>query len=214
MAIMSAILAYSVAVALLTITPGLDTALVLRTAAIDGGKNAMLAGGGIAFGSLTWGIVTALGLGALLAVSKTAYFVLQVAGAAYLFYLAIGMLKDAIFPNIAAADLDVVFRNGGRTRRWFLRGLTTNLLNPKVGVFYVSFLPQFVPSGVNVVLFVMLLAAIHALMGIAWFALLTAATRPLSRALKKPIVIRALDGLTGGILIAFGLHLAFGRRIA
>ena len=110
----------------------------------------MLAGGGIAFGSLTWGIATALGLGALLAVSKTAYFVLQVAGAAYLFYLAIGMLKNAIFPNMAAADLDAVSRNGGRTQRWFLRGLTTNLLNPKVGVFYVSFLPQFVPSGVNV----------------------------------------------------------------
>jgi threonine/homoserine/homoserine lactone efflux protein len=209
----TALLAFSIAAALLTITPGLDTALVLRTSAVEGARQAFLAGAGIAAGSLLWGIITALGLGALLAVSETAYFLLKIAGAAYLFYLGARMLADAFVRAKPAPPIGLetsVDRSGGN---WFLRGLATNLLNPKVGVFYVSFLPQFIPAGANVAVFSVLMAAIHALMGIAWFAILIRATQPLSRVLRKPSFTRALDGVTGAILIAFGLRLAFDRRI-
>lgn len=210
----SAIIAFCLAVGLLTIIPGLDTALVLRTAAINGRKSAMLAASGIALGSLGWGVIVALGLGALLTVSQVAYLVLQYAGAAYLCFLGGKMLKDAVFPKAAssgAADISVPDIEGSR---WLARGFLTNILNPKVGVFYVSLLPQFIPTGANVAMFSVLLASIHAAMGIAWFALLTTATAPLTRFLNKPATTRTLDGMTGTVLVAFGLRLALERRPA
>jgi threonine/homoserine/homoserine lactone efflux protein len=97
---------------------------------------------------------------------------------------------------------------------WFVRGFISNLLNPKVGVFYVSFLPQFVPAGVNTVLFSMLLALIHAAMGVAWFALLILATRGMAHVLNRPIVKRAMDGITGAVMMAFGAVLLVERRTA
>ena len=97
-------------------------------------------------------------------------------------------------------------------RRWFVRGYLTNVLNPKVGVFYVTFLPQFVPSGVSVPAFVMLLAAIHAGQGLLWFSALNAATRPLASWLGRPRVTLALNRVTGAVLVGFGLELALGRR--
>jgi threonine/homoserine/homoserine lactone efflux protein len=92
------------------------------------------------------------------------------------------------------------------------RGFLTNLLNPKVGVFYVSFLPQFLPDGVPAGPFIFLLAALHALMGLAWFALLIAATRPIAGALQRAAVVRWLDRVTGGVFLGFGLRLALERR--
>ena len=94
----------------------------------------------------------------------------------------------------------------------FARGALTNLLNPKVGIFYVSFLPQFVPSGVPVGRFILLLGAIHAVLGSIWFACLIMATQPVARLLRRPAVIISLDRLTGGLFIAFGLGLALRSR--
>lgn len=210
----SALLAFSLAAALLTLTPGLDTALVLRTAAVEGGRRAMQAGGGIVVGVLAWGVIAAFGLGAVLAVSRTAYAVLQMAGAAYLLWLGLNLLWAArrarpALPQDAGRDSPP-----GGGRRWFLRGLLTNLLNPKVGVFYVSLLPQFIPADVPVVGFSVLLAGIHAAMGLAWFAALVLATRPLARWLRQPAVTRSLDALTGLALMLFGLRLALSRPAA
>lgn len=212
-----ALLAFSLAAGLLTLTPGLDTALVLRTAAVEGPRPAMMAGSGISLGTLVWGLLAALGLGAVLAVSELGYEIVKFAGAAYLVWLGIGMLRAALRPRAAGHSSDAPAHPTGRAapdagHRWFVRGLTTNLLNPKVGAFYVSFLPQFVPSGVDVVGFSVLLAAIHAAMGIAWFAALTLATRPLARLLRRPAVTRSLDAATGTVLVGFGLALALDRR--
>lgn len=214
---LSAVLAFSLAAALLTLTPGLDTALVLRTAAVEGPGQAMLAGAGVSTGVLAWGLMAALGLGAVLAVSETAYLLLRIAGAVYLLWLGFGMLRAALSPErarhlAAMASAKGAGGTGGGGRGWYWRGLLTNLLNPKVGVFYVSFLPQFAAEGVPVVAFSVGLAAIHATMGIAWFALLTLATRPITGLLKRPAVTRSLDGLTGAVLIGFGLRLALERR--
>jgi threonine/homoserine/homoserine lactone efflux protein len=87
-------------------------------------------------------------------------------------------------------------------------GLLTNLLNPKVGVFYVSFLPQFVPEGANVAGHTFWLAGIHVALSLAWFALLIAATVPVREWLRQPAAVRTLDRLTGAIFVAFGIRLA------
>lgn len=210
----SAIIAFSVAAALVTITPGLDTALVLRTATVEGPKQAFAAGGGVVTGVLVWGLLASLGLGALLAVSEVGYRILQYVGAAYLLWLGGRMILSAIRPKTQPDQEDAPIRgpSAGSASGWFWRGVLTNLLNPKVGVFYVSFLPQFIPADMPVVAFSMGLAAIHAAMGLAWFALIVAATRPFSELLRRPAFTRSVDGLTGAVLIGFGLRLALERR--
>ncbi|HEX8573943.1 MAG TPA: LysE family translocator [Allosphingosinicella sp.] len=200
------LVAFALAAALLTITPGLDTALVLRTAAAEGPRRALAAAFGICLGCLAWGGLVAVGLGVLLEASEFAYAVLKWAGAGYLLYLGVRMI--AAPRDSAAAGGDEADRGSG----WFLRGLLTNLLNPKVGAFYVSFLPQFIPAGSSVPATTLLLAAIHSALGLLWFLLLIGATRPLARALRSGRVVRILDRLTGGVLIFFGLKLAFSRN--
>ena len=203
-----ALLAFSAAAGLLTITPGLDTALVLRTAAVDGGRRALLAGVGVCLGCLVWGLAVAVGLGGLLAVSRLAYDGLRVAGALYLIYLGIRLFTRSA-PSL---ELSGMAADPTRAPSWFARGLLTNLLNPKVGVFYVTFLPQFIPAGASVTSFSMLLAGIHALEGIAWFALLVTATRPLARWLRRPGVAKGLDRATGIVFVGFGAGLLLDRR--
>ena len=133
------LIAFTLAAALLTITPGLDTALVLRTAAAEGPRRALSAGLGICLGCLAWGLLVAVGLGMLLEASELAYLALKWAGAGYLLYLGFRMIVGAGDAAVAG-DGEEAAGSG-----WFVRGMLTNLLNPKVGAFYVSFLPQFVP---------------------------------------------------------------------
>ncbi len=211
MSIEQALLSFTLAAGLLTITPGLDTALVLRTSAVEGGKQAMLAAIGICFGCLLWGVAASFGLSALLAVSGFAYKVLRIVGAIYLSYLGIKLLIRAFAStssNSGAEPEEYASRDGSL---WFKRGLLTNLLNPKVGVFYLSFLPQFIPTGVPVWSFSILLALIHATEGLLWFLLLTNATELISSWLRQRRVVMALDSAMGAIFIAFGLKLAFDK---
>jgi threonine/homoserine/homoserine lactone efflux protein len=212
------LLAFAIAAGLLTITPGLDTALVLRTAAVEGPRKGLLAGAGVCVGCLAWGLAASVGLGALLAVSHLAYGVLRIAGACYLMYLGGRMFFRRSHSVPETEDSELLATEGvtlvayNRQMRWFARGLFTNLLNPKVGVFYITFLPQFVPRGVNIISFSMLLAVIHAIEGMLWFLALTHATRLFSGWLRRPQVARTLDRVTGTILFGFGLELVLDHR--
>jgi threonine/homoserine/homoserine lactone efflux protein len=157
-----------------------------------------------------WGLAASVGLGALLAASQLAYTVLRVVGACYLIFLGLKLWLRKCRPEDETGD--VIAKVNARPPWWFVRGLLTNLLNPKVGIFYVTFLPQFIPSGVSLTSFSVLLACIHATEGILWFSVLTLATRPLARWLKRPRVVQTLDRATGTVLIGFGLALVFDRR--
>jgi threonine/homoserine/homoserine lactone efflux protein len=204
--ISAALLAFTAAAALLTVTPGLDTALVLRTAASDGPRRALGAGLGIVTGCFVWAAIVAAGLSALLVASHLAYNLLRWIGAAYLLYVGLHLLRH---PRERIADVPTASSSG---RSAFFRGALTNLLNPKVGVFYVSFLPQFIPADVAVAPFTLLLGAIHALLGFFWFAALIAGTRSVSQWLRRPAVVRWLDRATGGVFIVFGARLALESR--
>lgn len=202
------LIAFTLAAALMTVTPGLDTALVLRTATVEGARRALAASLGIVLGCLAWGAIVAGGLGALLAASELAYTILKYAGAAYLVWLGLKLILSKRNDFGAAGTPEG--RDAGAWL-WFRRGLLTNLLNPKVGVFYVSFLPQFVPPGSEVAATTLLLAAVHALLGLAWFAALILATRPVAAALRKPRTIRWLDRATGTVFLLFAARLALSR---
>jgi threonine/homoserine/homoserine lactone efflux protein len=213
MTVDQALLSFTLAAGLLTITPGLDTTLVLRTAVVEGRKQALLAGIGICCGCLLWGAAASFGLSALLAVSGFAYNVIRIVGAIYLGYLGIRLLVRAFASTASSNPIEPVLEEDkpGAGSVWLKRGLLTNLLNPKVGVFYLSFIPQFIPTGVPVWSFSILLALIHATEGILWFLLLTNATELLSSWLRQRRVVMALDSATGAILIGFGLKLAFEK---
>ena len=143
---LSLLLAFIAAASILTATPGVDTAIVLRTSITDGKFSAVMAALGVALGCLIWGAAVSLGLGVLLHASALAYDVTKFAGAAYLVWMG---LKLVLNPRgeFESQDGAVSSRNGWEA---FRRGLLANLLNPKVGVFYVTFLPQFVPGGASV----------------------------------------------------------------
>jgi threonine/homoserine/homoserine lactone efflux protein len=204
--IYASLLAYIAAASLLTIAPGLDTALVLRSAATGGPRQAALAALGIVLGCFGWATLVALGLGALLGASEVAYTALRWVGAAYLVWVGYRMLR---YPRRSFVPEE---GGAGNRKKAIATGFLSNLLNPKVGVFYVSFLPQFVPPGVAVAPYILLLGAIHMLLGLIWFGCLITAMRPLAHILKKPPVVQTCDRLTGGMFVAFGLGLALKSR--
>jgi len=206
MSITENLLAFTLAATLLTLTPGLDTALVLRTATVEGRRQALRAALGINAGCLIWGAAVAFGLGALIAVSERAFNLLKYCGAAYLAWLGLNMLlrpRHSFAPTGANSDPGT---------NWFLKGMLGNVLNPKVGVFYVSFLPQFIPQGQPLVAWTFGLVSIHVVLGLVWSLLLIAATRPLAGVLQREKVIQWMDRTTGMIFVLFAAQLALSRR--
>lgn len=206
MSITENLLAFTLAATLLTLTPGLDTALVLRTATVEGRRQALRAALGINAGCLLWGAAVAFGLGALIAVSELAFNLLKYCGAAYLAWLGLNML---LRPRRAFAPAGTAEKPGAN---WFLKGMLGNVLNPKVGIFYVSFLPQFIPQGQPLVLWTFGLVSIHVVLGLIWSLLLIGATRSLSGVLQREKVIQWMDRTTGMIFVLFAARLALSRR--
>ena len=196
-------------VALLTITPGADMAMVARSVVTGGRRDAFATTLGILAGCLVWAVVSAAGVAAVLAASRTAYDALRLAGAAYLVWLGAQSLLAA-----RRGDYRDVGQEPSPARRTsaFRQGLLTNLFNPKIAIFYSTFLPQFIGPGDPALLLSMLLAGVHIAFGLVW---LTAYAWLLDRAMtafKSSRVRRALDAVTGTVLVALGLRLAAERR--
>jgi threonine/homoserine/homoserine lactone efflux protein len=205
-----AILSFAALGAVLTITPGLDTALVLRAAVTTGRAPAFATAFGIGTGSLVWGAAAAVGVSALLTASATAYLVVRIAGAGYLIYLGVRMLRGALrasgTPSVEASQPESA-PPVSRLRRAYGKGLLTNLLNPKVGAFYLAVLPQFLPDGDSPLAVGVLLALVHDVEGLLWFTVIIAGARVLRGYLVRRSVQRAVDGGTGAVLLGFGLKL-------
>jgi threonine/homoserine/homoserine lactone efflux protein len=209
----SALWTFALVVGLLTLTPGLDTALIVRTATLRAPRRAWGVVFGIQSGTLVWGVLTSAGATALLTASRIAYETLRWAGAAYLVWIGARMLwTSARGGGPASAHGE----NGDVPSNDFLpgwrRGFLTNLLNPKMGAFYVALLPQFIPTGATPLTFGILLACVHVALGTAWSTVLVLAARRLRRWLTRPAPRRLLDGLAGGVIVGFGLRLAADSR--
>lgn len=211
---LQSLVSFAVAAGFLTVTPGIDTALILRTATVKKARQAFLVALGASTGCILWCAIAALGLGALLLVSAKSYDIIRFLGAGYLLYLGAAMIlkarNDGFRTNIETGKA----QEDKTGLSWFCQGLFNNLLNPKVGIFYVTFTPQFIPQNQNVTFFSLLLGGIHAIEGLLWATLLILATQPLSNWLKQPKVTQNLDRLTGSILIGFGLKVATEQHSA
>ncbi|MGW1838368.1 LysE family translocator [Streptomyces sp. NPDC002067] len=214
----TSLLGFTAVAALLTISPGPDFAVVLRTALGSGRRAALCGALGIAAGCFVWGLAGAVGLTAMLSASQAAYGVLRVAGALYLMWLGAQALRaarrgrtapGATAPDVARETVDGAGTTGLTPLRAFRTGLLTNVLNPKVGVVYLSLLPQFIPHGAPVVATTMLLVTVHAALGVLWLGTLACAVHRARAFFHRPRVRRRLDQATGGVLLALGAATGF-----
>ena len=197
------LLSFAVLAGLLTMVPGIDTTLVLRTAITRGNREAFAALFGINLGVLVWGVAAAVGVSALLLVSEVAFQAVKYAGAAYLLYMGFQLIKNA--KQHQTSELEV---KDGSLWAMFARGLTANLLNPKVGVFYMAVLPQFIWAGAQTWLAGILLALVHVVEGVIWLSVIILATNFARGFLNKPKSKTWIDRIAGSALIGFGLKTA------
>ena len=207
MTILDAVLAFAVVAGLLTLIPGLDTALVLRSSLSRSRTYAWATALGVITGSFIWGIAAAVGVSALLAASELAYRLLTVAGAGYMLWLGVNLIRTSFRPA-PAPSADAPAPAEGSAWRGLLIGTGTNLLNPKVGVFYIATIPQFLPAGVSPLLMGVLLAGVHGALTLIWFTLLIVGGGYAKRWLGNPRALAAVDRVTGLVLIGFGGKLA------
>ena len=186
-------LAFVVAAALLTLSPGPDTMLVVRNTLRGGRRDGWRTTLGITSGLVVHATLSAVGLSWILMRSATAFEVVRLAGAAYLVWLGVQSLRAAWRGRGVAVEPVAVAAS-----RPFREGLLTNLLNPKVAVFYLAFLPQFGYSP-------FVLAAIHMLMGLIWLSIVAAAA-------GLVVNSRWLDALCGVVLVGLGVKMVGAAR--
>jgi threonine/homoserine/homoserine lactone efflux protein len=197
-----AILTFSVAAALIVILPGPDTLVVVRSMIRDGRRRAIWTAAGGLTGLVVWVCVAAAGLSAVLRASHDAYLALRVVGGVYLVWLGVQSLRARSTPSAERPGRRGLLGSG------FGAGLATDLLNPKVGVFFVTFLPGFVPRGEPVGATSLLLGGIYILETVVYFAALVILSGPVVRWMTTARVRRRLDRVMGAVFIAFGVRLA------
>lgn len=199
-----AVLAFVGAASLVILLPGPDTLVVLRSLLRQGSRTARRTALGVLTGLSIWAVAAVLGLSALLRASHDGYDALRIAGAVYLCVMGVQALRA----RGATAELESVVTRRRVIGTGYIGGLMTDLLNPKVGVFYVTFLPAFVPTGEPVGLVTLLLGAIFVVETGLYFALFLRFAERIVGWMRRPRLRKALDRSTGAVLIGFGVRLA------
>ena len=209
----SRLLAFVVIAAVLTVTPGADMALVTRNALGGGRRAAFFTTLGICLGCLTHATASAFGLSVILSRSAAAFQTVKLLGAGYLVFLGIAAFREAVAPKRAPAEIVLGASVDSATPgRYFLQGFLTNLLNPKVALFYLTFLPQFVPPGVPLLQRTLLLGSIHVGMGFVWLSAYAVLVDRFAALLATHQVRRRMQAVTGALLMGLGVRLALERR--
>jgi threonine/homoserine/homoserine lactone efflux protein len=197
--------------ALLAVAPGPDTAVTTRNALVGGRRAGLFTILGVSVGLAVWTLATGAGIAALIRASEPAFVALKIVGAAYLIYLGVQAIWGAL-------------RRGGTRaataarprpippRLAFRQGLLTNLGNPKIAVFFTSFLPQFTPANEASFGSLVLLGLLFCAIGLSWLTAYTLAIARIGDFLRRPRTRRILEGVTGVVLVGFGIRLAAEHR--
>jgi threonine/homoserine/homoserine lactone efflux protein len=199
----SQLLPFIGAAILIALTPGADTALVVRNALVAGAAPARRTALGTASGLMVWGAASACGVAAVLNASAEAYTTVKLAGAAYLIWLGIQAIRHAGVHQPAG---------GARSGSPFRQGLLCNLLNPKAGVFFTALLPQFVSPQDPALAVSLLLTAIAAGTSLIWLTVYATLVPRAGDVLRRQPVRRAIDRVTGTVLIGLGVRLALSKH--
>ncbi|USL40813.1 LysE family translocator [Priestia megaterium] len=204
---MNDILTFLVLTLFVIMSPGIDTALITKRTMADGQTGGYKMALGLASGSLVHTLAAAFGLSALLLQSALAFEIVKYAGALYLMYLGI-----SAFLSKKSDTASPVKEEKSKETSAFRQGLVSNVLNPKVAVFFLTFLPQFVQSDQNVAIQLLLMGITYTILAITWFFVFVFFINYLRKWLTTPSVQRFMDKATGVVLIGFGLKLAFEKH--
>lgn len=196
-------------VVLVIVTPGPDTALTIRNTLLGGRAAGLATAAGVAAGQAVWAFAAAVGIAALVQASQPAFTALRIAGAAYLVLLGVQSLLSAL--RRRPRERDVISRGAGLRPAVALRqGLLSNLANPKMAAFFTSLLPQFVAGPSFAPLFA--LGLVLCVLTLVWLAAYAVAVARAGDLLRRPLVRRTIEAVTGTVLVALGLRVATDRR--
>ncbi|WP_175987140.1 LysE family translocator [Bacillus sp. Marseille-Q1617] len=187
-------------------SPGIDTALLTKRTISDGKADGFKMALGIAAGCLVHTVAAAFGLSAILMKSAAAFEVVKYVGAVYLIYLGVTSFVKKKETSAEITDTAAVKRSA------FKQGLFTNVFNPKVAVFFLTFLPQFVTAESQAAGQLVLMGGVYSLLSIGWFFVYVFFINYLRSWLMTPSVQGWMERVTGAVLIGFGLKLAFEKR--
>jgi threonine/homoserine/homoserine lactone efflux protein len=195
------------------VTPGPDTALTIRNTLLGGRASGIATALGVAFGQATWSVATSAGVVALLIAAEPAFVALKLAGAAYLAFLGAQALWAALRPGRTRQDAAAVHHSVRLQPASALRqGVVSNLTNPKMAVFFPSLLPQFVSPGATSFVALLALGLIFCLMTLSWLTLYAFVVARAGDVLRRTRVRRIVEGITGAVLVAFGIRVATTAR--
>jgi threonine/homoserine/homoserine lactone efflux protein len=186
-------------------TPGPDTALTVRNAIVGGRSAGVRTAAGVATGQAVWTIAASVGVASLLSATEPAFVVLKVLGTGYLIYLGVQSLRAARAPTHEPPAAN-------RTGRAYWQGLLNDLGNPKMAAFFLSMLPQFVPTERPHVTSLLGLGFLFSALTFGWLAGYSVAIGRARRLFQRARVRRAVDAVAGVALIGFGVRLALTQR--
>ena len=204
----SSLTTYLIAITLLTITPGVDTMLIIRNTARGGWRDGAVSSFGICSGLFLHATISAVGISVILLQAAWAFSALKLVGAGYLVWLGISSWRKVLKQE----SFEIV--NGGTTLHTFLvqrslrEGFLSNILNPKTAIFYMAFLPQFINPAQSALVQSLFLAGLHFIIAMIWQCLLALMVKQLKVWLQRPRVSQIFDGVTGSVMIALGLRVA------
>ncbi|MBL8330271.1 MAG: LysE family translocator [Rubrivivax sp.] len=203
---------FALAVLLLNATPGVDLLLTITRTLQGGVRAGLAAAAGISAGCAVHALAAAFGLAALLSVSATAFAVIKWAGAAYLLWMAVGLLREALARGEAQARPGRAAVPARSAWVDFRSGLVTNVLNPKVALFFLAFLPQFIaPGTADKTQAFLWLGAWFVLQGGAFLALVVLLVAPLRQVALPCVLRRGVQGLAGVLFAGLAVRLALSR---
>lgn len=201
---------FIIACILLIILPGPDTAIVTKNTIVNGQKGGFQTMVGSCAGLTVHTIAAVAGLSAIIVKSAVAFTVLKYVGAAYLCYLGIKTLMSLRAKKTDAEELMTEIEAKGNS--YFKQGLVTNITNPKVAVFFLTFLPQFLSKGAEPFWPFLTMGIIYIVLTFVWFALYVFLLNKIREFMKKPATQSVIESLTGAVLIGFGIKLALEKQ--
>ncbi|MCD4741540.1 MAG: LysE family translocator [Desulfobacteraceae bacterium] len=202
------IIIFLIPITLLTLTPGVDTMLVIRNTTRGGWWDGATTSLGICSGLFFHAVISAIGISVLILQSALAFSLLKIVGAAYLFFLGAISLKSALKNDSGYAN-QIKTKPGNifNARRSFTEGLFCNILNPKAIVFYMAFLPQFIDPSKPALLQTFFLAGLHFIIAMIWQVLLASMINRAKAVLEKNFIKKSLNAITGIVMMIFGAGL-------
>jgi threonine/homoserine/homoserine lactone efflux protein len=202
-----ALTTYIIAITLLTLTPGVDTMLIIRNTARGGWSDGAVSSLGICSGLFVHATISAVGISVILLQAAWAFSALKLAGATYLVWLGACSWRK-VFKRDSFKIANGMTPGAFRLRRSLREGFLSNVLNPKTAVFYMAFLPQFINPAHSALAQSLLLAGLHFIIAMIWQCLLALMVKQFKRWLQRPAISQCFDGITGTVMIALGLRVA------